>query len=57
MFDVGDGALSVSRLRTTLIVLAEALLGFIQPNPINVFVLTRFEALDQTKGEPRSVSM
>jgi hypothetical protein len=56
-FNVSDSVLSVSGLCSALVVLAKTLLGFIQPKPINILVLARIEALDQTKGEPGSVTM
>jgi len=56
-FNISDCIPSISRLGSTLVVLPNSLLGFIKPKPINIFVLARLEALDQTEGEPRSVTM
>jgi len=56
-FDVSDSVFGVSRLGDALIVFPKTLLGFFKPEVINLLVLTRLEALDQTKGKPRSVSM
>ena len=57
MLDLRDRFFGVPCVGSTTVVRAKTALGFVQPKFIHVFIVSRFQALDQSKSELCSLPM